>query len=346
VGQHLVVHLALVADGPAGGLVGRGGNDFGACEDFVDVVDEVGEGFGFAVAGMGYLDLEIGADVAGIAAEDNDAVGEQDGFFDVVGDDEDGLGGHGLLGPEFEEFAAEVFGGEDVEGGEWLVHEEDFRLDDEGAGEADALAHAAGELFGECGLEAVETHGIEHSQAAFAAGFGIDAAGLERGFDVFEHSEPREEREALEDDGDVDFGVGDGLFVPVDLPGAGFGEAGEHAQHGGFAGAGGTEQGENFAGHDGEVGWGDDLNAILAGLRVVFFDLLGANDRLRTDRAGNGRGHSGARGRTRIGGRGGLRHRRVSSVFCQRMTRGKCDFLISLLQAGCRGVNDRRFHVK
>ncbi len=156
---------------PVGLVGGFGGIDVGAGEDLVDVVDELGEGLGFAVAGLRELDAEIGADVAGIAAEDDDAVGEQDGFFNVVGDDEDGLGGHGLLGPELEEFGAEVFCGEDVEGGERLVHEEDFRLDDEGAGEADALAHAAGEFLGVCGFEAVEADGVEHFHAAFVALF-------------------------------------------------------------------------------------------------------------------------------------------------------------------------------
>ncbi len=179
------------------------------------------------------------------------------------------LGGHGFLGPELEEFAAQVFGGEDVEGGEGLVHEEHFGLDDEGAGKADALAHAAGELLGEGGLEAVEADGVEHAQGAFAAGVSGDAAGLEGGLDVFQNGEPGEEGEALEDDGDVDFGVGDGFFVPEDLSGGGFGEAGEHAQHGGLAGAGGAEEGEDFAGHDGEVGGGDDLDAI--------FDWAGRN---------------------------------------------------------------------
>jgi hypothetical protein len=332
VGQHLVVHLALVADGLAGGLVGGGGDDFGPGEDFVDVVDEVGEGLGFAVARVGELDLEVGADVAGIAAEDDDAVGEQDGFFDVVGDEEDGLGGHGFVGPELEEFGAEVFGGEDVEGGEGLVHEEDFGLDDEGAGEADALAHAAGELFGEGGLEAVEADGVEHAEAAFAAGFGVDAAGLERGFDVFEDGEPGEEREALEDDGDVDFGVGDGLFMPVDLAGAGLGEAGEHAQHGGFAGAGGAEEGENFAGDDGEVGGGDDLDAVLAGLGVVLLDLLGANDRARAGEVGGG-----VRvGRVRTDG-GGFLHRASLQKWHAKvdLTVASTRFVVSLLQAGC-----------
>ena len=211
VGEHLVVHLALIADGAAGALVGGGGDDFGTGEDFVDVVDEVGEGLGLAIAGVLKLDFEVGADVAGIAAEDDDAIGEQDGFFNIVGDEEDGPGGHGLVGPELEELGAEVFGGEDVEGGKGLVHEEDFGLDDEGAGEADALAHAAGKLFGEGGLKAVEADGVEHFEAAFATDVGGNSAGLEGGFDVFEDGEPGKEGEALEDDRDVDFGVGDGF---------------------------------------------------------------------------------------------------------------------------------------
>jgi hypothetical protein len=106
-------------------------------------------------------DLEVSANDAGVATEDNDAVGEQDGLFNVVGDDEDGFCRNGLLLPEFEQLGAKILRGEDVEGGEGLVHEEDFGLDYEGACESDALAHAAGEFLGVRGLEAVETDGIE-----------------------------------------------------------------------------------------------------------------------------------------------------------------------------------------
>ena len=169
---------------------GFGGSDVRTSEDFVNVVDEVGEGFGFAVAGLGELDLEVGADVAWVAAEDDDAVGQQDGFFNVVGDDEDGLGGHGLVGPQLQQFRTEVFGGQYVEGAEWLVHEQDFRFDDQGAGKADALLHAAGKLLRIGGFEAVEADSVEHLHAAFAAFLRRDAAGLKRGFDVFKHGEP------------------------------------------------------------------------------------------------------------------------------------------------------------
>ncbi len=221
-GQHLVVHLALVAHAvgrPAGRAPRRG--NVGPGEHLVDVVDELREWLGFAVARLRKLDAKIGADVAGIAAEHDDAIGQQDGFLDVVGHDEDALGGHGLLGPELEQFAAQVFGREHVEGGEGLVHEEHFGLDDESAGKADALLHAAGEFLGVCGLKAVEADGIEHVHAAGAALFGIDAASLEWRFNVFKHGEPGKEREALEDDGDVDLGIGDGFLVPVDLAGGG-----------------------------------------------------------------------------------------------------------------------------
>ncbi len=226
--------MALVADGDF--LAGRRrGGDVGAGEYLVDVVDQLSKRFGFAVAGLSELDAEIGADMAGIAAEDDDAVGQKDGFFDVVGDEEDGLGGHGFVGPQLEQFTAEVLGGEHVEGAEWLVHEEDFGLDDEGAGKADSLLHAAGEFLGISGLKAVQTHRIEHLHAAIPPFVGWDAAGLEGSLDVFQDGEPGKEREALEDDRDVDLSAGDRLFVPVDLACGGRGEAAQHAEHRRFA---------------------------------------------------------------------------------------------------------------
>ena len=51
------------------------------------------------------------------------------------------------LEPEIEEVAAQRLGGQHVERRERLVEQQDIRVDDEGAGEADALPHAAGELL-------------------------------------------------------------------------------------------------------------------------------------------------------------------------------------------------------
>jgi len=198
-----------------------------------------------------------------------------------VGDEEDGAGGNGFLAPEFEEFAAEVFGGEDVEGGKGLVHEEDFGLDDQGAGEADALLHAAGELLGIGLLEAVEADGVENLEAALAALEGVEAAGLERSFDVFKDGEPGKKSKTLKDDADVGGGVGDGLAVPEDLSGGGLGESGEHAQQGALAGAGGPEQGENLTGFDGEIGGRDDGDGGRVVLSVKLFNLQGLDDGFR-----------------------------------------------------------------
>ena len=258
---------------PSGDHGHFGRDDVGLGEDLIDVVDEGGEGGVFALARLRKRDFEIGADVAGIAAEDDDAVGEEDGFLDVVGDEEDGFGGDGLLLPELEELAAQVVGGEDVEGGERLVHEKDFRLDDERAGESDALAHAAGELAGIGGFESVEADGVEDLEAAAMALGGFHAAGLQRRLNVLEDGEPGEEGKALEDDGDVGLGVGDVLAMPEDRAGGRAGEAGKHAQQRGFTGTGGAEEGDDLAGKDGEVSGSNDLNARVPRLRVELLDL-------------------------------------------------------------------------
>ena len=175
----------------------------GTREDAIDLVDKLNEAGGFAVARMRHVHGKIGMDVGGIAAEDDDAVGENDGLFDIVSDDEDGARGNFVIEPEFEKFAAERFGGEHVERGEWLVHEENFGLDDESAGDADALLHAAGEFLGISGLETIEADGVDDAESAFVALDGSHAARFERGFDVFENGEPGKQRKALENDGDI-----------------------------------------------------------------------------------------------------------------------------------------------
>ena len=73
-----------------------------------------------------------------------------------------------------EELGAQVLGGEDVERGERFVHEQGVGFDDERAGEADALAHPAGELLGVGGLEAVEADEVDGALGAVAS-FGARA---------------------------------------------------------------------------------------------------------------------------------------------------------------------------
>ena len=254
--------------GDGGGSLGfglRGGHEVGLGEDAINVVDGFVEAQVEVLAGVGYADPEIGADAAGILSQHHHAVGQGDGFFDVVGDEEDGAGGHFLAEPQFHQLAAQVFGGEHVERGERLVHEEDFGLHDQGAGKPDALFHAAGEFLGEGGFEAVEAHRIQDFQAAPHALVGGNAARLERGLHVIQHGEPGKQGEALKHDGDVGARAGEGLAVPENLAGTGTRKTGKNAQEGGFARAGRPQQGEDLAGIDGQVGGRHHLDARLGG---------------------------------------------------------------------------------
>ena len=65
--------------------------------------------------------------------------------------------------------------------------------------------------------------------------------------------------------------------MPINLAGGGHREAAKHAQHGGFTRTGWTQQGQDFAGKNTQVSRRDDLNAVLTGLSVIFFDLFCAN---------------------------------------------------------------------
>src|SRR5690606_32935564 len=84
---------------------------------------------------------EGGAFAAG--EQGDDAVGDKQGFVGDVGDPDDG---GAVLLPDVGDFVLQRGAGEGVEGGEGFVEEEDARLGGEGAGDGDALAHAAGEF--------------------------------------------------------------------------------------------------------------------------------------------------------------------------------------------------------
>ena len=113
-------------------------------ENAIDVVDELDEAGRLAIARMRDVHGKIRVNVGGVAAEDDDTIGKDDRFFDIVCDDENGARGNFVIEPELEKFATQRFGGKHVERGERLVHEKNFRFDNESAGETDPLAHASG----------------------------------------------------------------------------------------------------------------------------------------------------------------------------------------------------------
>ena len=191
------------------------------------------------------------------------------------------LRGDGLLLPQLQQFAAQVLRRQHVQRGEWLVHEQDLRLDHQRARKADPLPHPAGEFLGIGGLKAVQTDGVEDLQAALAA---LSAGSIPRAFSgasTFSSTVSQGNSAKLWKTMEtLTSAVAIGCVVPVDLARRGRRKPGQHAQQRRFSGARRAQQRDDFARHDGQVGGRDDLDAVLARLRVVLFNSFGTDDRL------------------------------------------------------------------
>ena len=179
------------------------GGLFAAGQDPVDGVDELLARRIMPVARAGQANGQLGADAPWVGGQHEDAVSELDGFLDVVGDDQDRLDRELFLLPQPGQLAAQVRRGEHVKGGKRLVHQQGVGLDGQRAGEADALAHAAGQLLRIGGLEAVQADQVDHGQRPFAALLLRHVAGLHRQLHVLLHGEPGQQGKALEDHGDA-----------------------------------------------------------------------------------------------------------------------------------------------
>ena len=91
---------------------------------------------------------------------------EEDRFVDLVGDEQDGLA---PLLPDAHQLGLHDLAGLRIERGERLVHQQDFGIDRERAGEIDALAHAAGELARIIVLEAFKADEPQQFDACVVA---------------------------------------------------------------------------------------------------------------------------------------------------------------------------------
>ena len=193
-----------------------------------------------------------------------------------MGDEDDGLV-EGFL--ELLEFVLEVAADDGVEGAEGLVHEQDGGVHGEGAGEADALLHAAGEFGGHGAAPAAEADEFEGLFGAVAAVASVGALDFEAPGGVVEHGAVGHEAEVLEDHGEfgaaefAEFFVGEGGdFAPAepDFADGGVDQAVDAADEGGFAAAGETHDDEDLALADieGDVAEGKDAAGVF--LDVVF----------------------------------------------------------------------------
>ena len=123
------------------------------------------------------------------------------------------------LGPEIDEIRPQCLGGQHVEGREWLVHQKNDRVHHQGARKANPLAHAAGEFAWIGGLKTIKANQVDRGHSFFAGLRFLHAKRVEPGHDIFENGEPGKQGEALEDDGDVFAGAGDGFSVPENFTG-------------------------------------------------------------------------------------------------------------------------------
>src|SRR5215469_5870230 len=197
---------------------------------FVNMIHKLDEPLLFPISPMREPNFEIGANSGGVLAQDNDAIGQQDRFLDVVSNDEDRAGRHFLVDPQLEQFVAQVLSREHIESGERLVHEQYFGLYDQRARKPHALLHATGEFFRIRGFEAIQANGIQRFQSSFSSFNVTDPSRLEWRLDVFKNRKPRKEREALKDDRNVLCLRGKRLAVPEQFSRGWFRKAAQDAE--------------------------------------------------------------------------------------------------------------------
>ncbi len=145
---------------------GRGGKVGDAADDL-----ERAAGAGAGGGGTERFDFSwrAFADDAALV-DDDDAVGESIGLFEVVGGKKDSL----AAGGEGADLSPHAAAGFDVQTDGWFVKEDEIGITGEGEGEEHTLLLAAGELAEHAGLDAIETSGA--SDVGVGQGIGIVTA--------------------------------------------------------------------------------------------------------------------------------------------------------------------------
>ena len=244
-------------------------------------------------ARVGEIDADLAVEPAGIGGQDDDPVGQENGFGDGVGHEESGPA---LAFADGEEFFVEAVAGHLIEGAEGFVEEKDLRREDEGAGDGDAHLLAAGELARVVVGARGEADEGEGGGDEFGAAGGRGGAEIERERDVGGDGEPGEQRGLLEDVGEFVGGGGaiggGGSAGEEELAGGDGAEAGDEFQERGFAATAGADEGDEITGGGGET---------------EIFENDGTGAVALFDRAKFDGGWSGGRGRSvsGVGGRHG-----------------------------------------
>src|SRR5829696_237030 len=189
--------------------------------DRVRVLHELRGALDLQLARSRERDREVRENPAGACAHHDDPVRQEDGLVDLVRDEQDGL----LRGvPDPEQLRLHQLPRLGIEGGERLIHQQDLRIDREGAREVGPLLHAAGELVGVFPLEPGQTDHLDERDRGRLGLLLLHALADEAVGDVREDAVPGEQGRVLEHHGvgaavlrlgDVDGALG-GEQEPVD----------------------------------------------------------------------------------------------------------------------------------
>ncbi len=109
----------------------------------IDCVNEIHELLALVIARMRKIHRKISTNSRWIAAKDNNTVGQENGFVNVMCDYKNRARGKLVVKPKLQNFAAERLGSKYIERRKWLVHEKHFGLDHECTGNSNSLLHAA-----------------------------------------------------------------------------------------------------------------------------------------------------------------------------------------------------------
>ncbi len=213
----------------------------------VNALDQIAELLRFALARVRQVDVHFADHPPGIRSEDDDAVGHEHGFFDVVRHQQNAAGGNLALRPQIEQVGAQGLGGEHVERGERLVHQQHVGVDDQRAGEAHALAHAARKLARIGGLKPVQTDEVDGGQRAGATFCRRHLERLQPQFHVLQHRQPGKQRKALKHHRQPRHRAVDRLAAMQRRAACSGNQPGQGAQQGGLARTGAPQQHQNFA---------------------------------------------------------------------------------------------------
>jgi hypothetical protein len=206
---------------------------------------------------------QVGDD--GSAIEKDDAVGEVEGFVEVVGDEQDGLAD---AREKIAEHGLHFGAGEGIEGTEGFVHEEDCRIVGERASESNALALASGELPWITRMELGRIQTCERKDFGNAAltFLGRKPRQLQRHACVAFHAHVREEAGLLDDVADAAaeldrIGGAGGEAADANLSGGWHDEAVDHAEQRRLAAAAAAENRSDCAVRECEIDIAEDLVA-------------------------------------------------------------------------------------